>query len=80
MVKYGVLFEVRTDFLNNTYLLDKLRLQRGKYIVHVTNSTNRVGLLFEKLIVDKLGSKLSAFIEYKVIFSILIKCLHWPQS
>jgi hypothetical protein len=30
MVKFGVLFEVRTEFLNNIYMLDKLRLQRIK--------------------------------------------------
>jgi hypothetical protein len=37
MVKYGVLFEVRTEFLNNIYKLDKLRLQRIK-AGHVTHS------------------------------------------
>jgi hypothetical protein len=31
MVKCGVLFEVRTEFLNNIYLLDELRLQRVNY-------------------------------------------------
>jgi hypothetical protein len=30
MVKCGVLFEIRTEFLNNIYNLDELRLQRVK--------------------------------------------------
>jgi hypothetical protein len=35
MVKCGVLFEVRTEFLNNIYLLDELRLQRINVRPHV---------------------------------------------
>jgi hypothetical protein len=36
MVKCGVLFEVRTGFLNNIYL-DELRLQRAKTVTGTTS-------------------------------------------
>jgi hypothetical protein len=35
MVKFGVLFEVRTEFLNNAYSLDEFRLQRVNVDVNI---------------------------------------------